>query len=164
MPVFSFNGPDLDNEPETALGLPSAGKRQAAEAEVVEGVDLSGVPRVLLFALVLTAVPLAHAPRLDAAEPAAPKVRLAVLVVFDQLRGDYLARWQPLFTGGFKRLQADAAWFANCPSWRGGGAYLVMTMACFFRPLAPLLGPWLLFQAVAFCARGMDGLVERDIG
>lgn len=50
VPAFSFNGPDLDNEPETALGLPSAGRRQAAEAEVVEGVDLSGVPRVLLFA------------------------------------------------------------------------------------------------------------------
>jgi hypothetical protein len=33
-----------------------------------------------------------------------------------------------------------------------------MTIACFFRPLAPLLGPWLLFQAFAFCARGMDGI------
>lgn len=50
VPTFSFNGPNLDNEPETALGLPSAGKRQASEAHVVEGVDLSGVPRILLFA------------------------------------------------------------------------------------------------------------------
>jgi predicted AlkP superfamily pyrophosphatase or phosphodiesterase len=41
--------------------------------------------------------------------------RLAVLVVFDQMRGDYLDKWQPLFVdGGFKRLQTEGAWFANC--------------------------------------------------
>jgi hypothetical protein len=41
--------------------------------------------------------------------------RLAVLVVFDQLRGDYLSRWQALFgDGGFKRLQQEGAWFTNC--------------------------------------------------
>jgi hypothetical protein len=43
------------------------------------------------------------------------KVKLAVLVVFDQLRGDYLEQWQPLFRDdGFARLQRDGAWFANC--------------------------------------------------
>lgn len=41
--------------------------------------------------------------------------RLAVLVIFDQLRGDYLARWQKLFSErGFRRLQQDGAWFTNC--------------------------------------------------
>src|SRR5207248_1839247 len=41
--------------------------------------------------------------------------RLVVLVVFDQLRADYLERWQDLFgEGGFRRLQADGAWFTNC--------------------------------------------------
>ncbi len=41
--------------------------------------------------------------------------RLVVMVVFDQLRGDYLKKWQPLFVeGGFKRLQTEGAWFANC--------------------------------------------------
>jgi Type I phosphodiesterase / nucleotide pyrophosphatase len=46
-------------------------------------------------------------------EPARPK--LVVMVVFDQMRGDYLKKWQPLFTdGGFKRLQSDGAWFTNC--------------------------------------------------
>jgi hypothetical protein len=41
--------------------------------------------------------------------------RLAVLVVFDQLRGDYLSRWQGLFgPGGFRRLQTEGAWFSNC--------------------------------------------------
>ncbi|MFL5338643.1 MAG: alkaline phosphatase family protein [Gemmataceae bacterium] len=46
-----------------------------------------------------------------AAEP--PK--LAVLVVFDQMRGDYLARWQELYgSDGFRRLEMEGAWFANC--------------------------------------------------
>ncbi|MCE9532138.1 MAG: alkaline phosphatase family protein, partial [Planctomycetes bacterium] len=46
-------------------------------------------------------------------EPEKPK--LLVLVVFDQLRGDYPHRWGSLFVdGGFKRLQSDGAWFRNC--------------------------------------------------
>jgi len=41
--------------------------------------------------------------------------RLMVLVVFDQLRGDYLARWESHFSdGGFRRLQNEGAWFQNC--------------------------------------------------
>jgi len=45
--------------------------------------------------------------------PRAPK--LLVLVVFDQLRGDYLQRWQALYgEGGFRRLQEEGAWFQNC--------------------------------------------------
>jgi predicted AlkP superfamily pyrophosphatase or phosphodiesterase len=48
-----------------------------------------------------------------AAEPERPK--LVVLVVFDQMRGDYIDRWKPLFgPDGFARLQADGAWFVNC--------------------------------------------------
>ncbi len=44
-----------------------------------------------------------------------PRVKLAVLVVFDQMRGDYLKTWQPLFgKDGFVRLQTDGAWFTNC--------------------------------------------------
>src|SRR5436190_1450344 len=36
--------------------------------------------------------------------------RLAVVVVFDQMRGDYLQRWQDLFEpGGFRRLQQEGA-------------------------------------------------------
>ena len=43
------------------------------------------------------------------------KPRLAVLLVFDQLRGDYLEKWKDQFgEGGFKRLQQDGAWFTNC--------------------------------------------------
>jgi hypothetical protein len=48
-----------------------------------------------------------------AAEPERP--RLAVLVFFDQLRGDYLTRWDELFgAGGFHRLEKDGAWFQDC--------------------------------------------------
>jgi hypothetical protein len=44
-----------------------------------------------------------------------PRPRLAVLVIFDQLRGDYLERWDELFgRDGFRRLEHDGAWFQNC--------------------------------------------------
>src|SRR6478672_5810647 len=59
---------------------------------------------VVLFALV---------PSLAFAEE--PKPKLVVVLVFDQMRGDYLKRWQPLFReDGFKRLQRDGAWFTDC--------------------------------------------------
>jgi hypothetical protein len=38
-----------------------------------------------------------------------------VLVVFDQMRGDYVQRWQDLFEeGGFRLLQKDGAWYTQC--------------------------------------------------
>ena len=44
-----------------------------------------------------------------------PRVKLAVLVVFDQMRGDYPERWKPLFgEDGFVRLQTEGATFTNC--------------------------------------------------
>jgi predicted AlkP superfamily pyrophosphatase or phosphodiesterase len=81
--------------------------------------------RKLLLLLVGTAVILGAIaavmmlPVFDVDEPVAPTnekhPKLVVLVVFDQLRGDYLQKWQPLFgEGGFKRLQSDGAWFTNC--------------------------------------------------
>lgn len=43
------------------------------------------------------------------------KVRLVVLVVFDQLRGDYIGRWREwLSAGGFRRLEQEGTWFRNC--------------------------------------------------
>ncbi len=51
----------------------------------------------------------------DGDAPKKPKVKLAVLVVFDQMRGDYVEKWQPQFgDDGFKRLQTDGAWFTDC--------------------------------------------------
>jgi len=50
-----------------------------------------------------------------AGEPTKPASKLAVIVVFDQMRGDYLMRWDELFgEGGFHRLEKDGAWFQNC--------------------------------------------------
>jgi predicted AlkP superfamily pyrophosphatase or phosphodiesterase len=69
------------------------------------GLLAAGLPGLLVFAF-------AH----SALNPAPPKPpRLAVLIVFDQLRGDYLQRWHTLFEdGGFHRLEAEGAWFQNC--------------------------------------------------
>ena len=67
-----------------------------------------------LFALLLVSsfLPLAIAAE---PKPAEPKVKLVVLVVFDQLRADFIDKWQPHFgDGGFKRLQTRGAWFTNC--------------------------------------------------
>jgi len=74
-----------------------------------------------LFALVFgtgavaTGLTRAAPPPAGPAPKAAPRVKLAVLVMFDQLRGDYLDKWRPLFgPDGFARLQTDGAWFARC--------------------------------------------------
>ena len=51
-----------------------------------------------------------------AAEPKPePKVKLVVLVVFDQLRADLIDKWSPHFgVGGFQRLKTEGAWFTDC--------------------------------------------------
>ncbi|MSR33143.1 MAG: alkaline phosphatase family protein [Gemmataceae bacterium] len=47
--------------------------------------------------------------------PAAKTPKLGILIVFDQLRGDYLNRWKDHFEpGGFLRLMEEGAWFENC--------------------------------------------------
>jgi predicted AlkP superfamily pyrophosphatase or phosphodiesterase len=47
------------------------------------------------------------------ARSAGPK--LAVLIYFDQLRGDFLDRWRDLYIkDGFRRLMDDGAWFIDC--------------------------------------------------
>lgn len=46
--------------------------------------------------------------------PAPARGKLVVLLVFDQMRGDYLDRWQPLFgTDGFRKLEADGVRFSD---------------------------------------------------
>lgn len=66
--------------------------------------------------VLLTAALLAHAVArgLPAADDS-PGVRLVVLVVFDQLRGDSLPRWEEHFgEGGFRRLMREGAVFDDC--------------------------------------------------
>jgi predicted AlkP superfamily pyrophosphatase or phosphodiesterase len=69
-----------------------------------------------LLAVLGGLIAVGHKRPAKAAPPAdKPRVKLAVLVVFDQMRGDFLDKWQPLFgEGGFARLQDDGAWFAAC--------------------------------------------------
>jgi len=68
------------------------------------------------------------------AEP--PRVRLAVLIVFDQMRGDYLARWNHLYgEDGFRRLTSHGAWFTDCHypygvTTTGPGHASILTGAC----------------------------------
>lgn len=69
---------------------------------------------VLTFATaVVTACATAQASA-RAAQPAQPtRPALVVFVTIDQLRADYLERFGPQFTGGFKRLLAGGAVFKN---------------------------------------------------
>ncbi len=89
-----------------------------------------------LFAAVL-AVGLFTSPKPATPTPRAErKVKLAVLVVFDQMRGDFLERWRPLFgPNGFARLQRDGAWFTHCHypygvTTTGPGHASMLTGAC----------------------------------
>src|SRR5581483_8435903 len=58
---------------------------------------------------VLLLLALAVAPHVRAAAPAPPK--LAVLIVVDQMRADYVDRFKAEWTSGLKRLVTDGAWF-----------------------------------------------------
>jgi hypothetical protein len=56
-------------------------------------------------------------PQPQPANPAAsgPQSKLVVLVVFDQMRGDYLTRWADLYgPDGFERLKREGVWFSEC--------------------------------------------------
>jgi predicted AlkP superfamily pyrophosphatase or phosphodiesterase len=68
----------------------------------------------LTFLFCMAGVAIALPPADDAPKKST-RPKLAVLLVFDQFRGDYLERWKDLYgEGGFKRLMSDGAWFTNC--------------------------------------------------
>jgi Type I phosphodiesterase / nucleotide pyrophosphatase len=77
------------------------------------------MPRLTLLAFLAALAAIAAVSRPRAQAPVAVEtrlpVRLAVVLVFDQMRGDYVDKWRPLFgANGFRRIQSDGAWFANC--------------------------------------------------
>lgn len=76
------------------------------------------VKRVALLLFVLAGAGFLQLPAPDllvAEEGTSDRPKLAVLLVFDQMRGDYVEKWRPLFgEGGFKRLEDEGAWFKNC--------------------------------------------------
>jgi predicted AlkP superfamily pyrophosphatase or phosphodiesterase len=47
------------------------------------------------------------------ASPAPVKPKLVVLLVVDQMRGDYVDKFLPQWTGGLKRLVEEGAWFRD---------------------------------------------------
>ncbi|MDP4833820.1 MAG: alkaline phosphatase family protein, partial [Schleiferiaceae bacterium] len=60
------------------------------------------------------------------------KPKLAVSIVVDQMRADYLTRFAPLYTGGFKRLVTEGHVFRNAhythtPTYTGPGHATVYT-------------------------------------
>lgn len=78
-------------------------------------------PRLVAAALVVGAFGAAapgataplHAQSTDRAPRVAERPQLVVLLTVDQLRPDYLLRWESEFTGGFKRLLDRGAFFTN---------------------------------------------------
>ncbi|HRN53938.1 MAG TPA: alkaline phosphatase family protein, partial [Gemmatimonadaceae bacterium] len=81
--------------------------------------------RRLTFATVLLAAALVAAPACaqrgqpvpQVAEPAptpqGPRPRLVLFLTVDQLRPDYLTRWDAQFTGGFRRLLDEGRFYVN---------------------------------------------------
>ena len=60
------------------------------------------------------------------------KPKLAVSIVVDQMRADYLTRFATLYTGGFKRLVTEGhvfrnARYTNTPTYTGPGHATVYT-------------------------------------
>ncbi len=48
-------------------------------------------------------------------QPIQVKPKLGILLVFDQLRGDYISRWKDHFVkDGFLKLTSEGSWFENC--------------------------------------------------
>src|SRR5205823_4031082 len=51
----------------------------------------------------------------DSEEEQPDQPKLVVLVVFDQMRGDYPSRWEKLYDkDGFGKLLHEGAWYQNC--------------------------------------------------
>jgi len=64
--------------------------------------------RFLGMAVLMVALWMARAPH---AESVPSRPHLVVFVVVDQMRADYVDRFRSDWTGGFKRIVADGAWF-----------------------------------------------------
>ena len=66
-----------------------------------------------LFVLVLAAVVTAGCASAPEQRAQAARARLVVLLVVDQMRTEYIETLRPRFTGGFRRLLDEGAWFRN---------------------------------------------------
>src|SRR5262249_48782448 len=76
----------------------------------------SGAIRPLLASATLASLPLAGwvtAARASQRVSPSAMPKLAVLIVVDQMRADYVERFRSDWTGGFKRLLNEGAWFSR---------------------------------------------------
>jgi len=60
-----------------------------------------------------TQTPMAARPRAAVTRKAPARPKLVVLLVVDQMRGDYVDKFLPQWTGGLRRLVDEGAWFRN---------------------------------------------------
>ncbi len=78
-------------------------------------ITIAAITLLLIAGLAVKPAPPTAWARGVGADPPPPKCKLAVVVVIDQLRADYLTRFGDLFgDGGFRLLTERGAWFTNC--------------------------------------------------
>ncbi len=63
--------------------------------------------------VILAVTVLAFQPAAASRQPAAARPKLAVVLVVDQMRADYVDRFKDQWTHGLKRLVTEGAWFRN---------------------------------------------------
>jgi hypothetical protein len=77
----------------------------------------AAIPMTALWLACVALAACTHAPRQvqagDAAVASASTPRLAVVIVVDQMRADYLARYRPYFKGGFERLMSGGRYYPD---------------------------------------------------
>jgi Type I phosphodiesterase / nucleotide pyrophosphatase len=110
---------------------------------------------------ILFFLPLPSPPQTPPAPP-----RLAVLVVFDQLRGDYLERWDDLYgKDGFHRLEREGAWFQNChypyASTLTGCGHASLATGCSPDINGIITNDWLEGDKLVNCVSDPEGRCER---
>src|ERR1700682_1323551 len=106
---FLLNYPRLSGTSTALLLPPCFSFREFASMRLYLSRFIRPVIVAALATLACSACPCSVNPASPAGKP-----RLAVLLVFDQMRGDYLTRWESLFVdNGFRRLMKDGAWFQN---------------------------------------------------
>jgi predicted AlkP superfamily pyrophosphatase or phosphodiesterase len=88
----------------------SVGKMLRANSKNLK--SLCGAVLVLWAGTVFVPVARAQAPKL-AATKVLPRPKLVVMIVVDQMRADYVDKFQGQWTGGLKRLVQEGAWFRD---------------------------------------------------
>lgn len=106
------------------LSTPSAGLSGYLAAGLPNVTDLTPAPvtlrlRLPVLATLIGTLTLAVGAQRRPVAPAAPPIpaserpRLVVLITVDQLRPDYLTRWDRQFTGAFRRLLDESAFYTH---------------------------------------------------